>query len=56
MLITIAAVGKMKAGPERALHESYVERPTGVGRSLALTLATREFSESRYAAITAPQD
>jgi 23S rRNA (pseudouridine1915-N3)-methyltransferase len=56
MLITIAAVGKMKAGPERTLFERYVERTTGAGRSLALTFATREFVESRYAAATARKE
>ena len=56
MLITIAAIGKIKAGPERALFERYIERTTGAGRSLALTLATREFVESRYAAVTARKD
>jgi 23S rRNA (pseudouridine1915-N3)-methyltransferase len=56
MLITIAAVGKMKAGPERALYDRYIERTTGAGRSLALTIATREFVESRYAAPTARKD
>ncbi|HVY18621.1 MAG TPA: 23S rRNA (pseudouridine(1915)-N(3))-methyltransferase RlmH [Bauldia sp.] len=52
MLITIAAVGKLKAGPERDLYDRYVERATGAGRSLALTFATREFVESRAAAAT----
>jgi 23S rRNA (pseudouridine1915-N3)-methyltransferase len=52
MLITIAAVGKLKAGPERDLYDRYVERASGAGRSLGLTFATREFSESRAA--TAP--
>lgn len=56
MLITIAAVGKLKAGPERDLYDRYVERATGAGRSLALTLATREFVESRAATATARKE
>lgn len=47
MLITVAAVGKLKAGPERELYDRYVERAAAAGRSLGLTFATREFTESR---------
>jgi 23S rRNA (pseudouridine1915-N3)-methyltransferase len=53
MLITIAAVGKLKAGPERELFERYVARAAAAGRSLGLTFATREFSESRAASAPA---
>ncbi len=47
MLITIAAVGKLKAGPERELYDRYVGRAGSAGRSLGLTFNTREFTESR---------
>jgi 23S rRNA (pseudouridine1915-N3)-methyltransferase len=53
MLITIAAVGKLKAGPERELYDRYVERAAAAGRSLGLTFTTREFTESRAAAAEA---
>jgi 23S rRNA (pseudouridine1915-N3)-methyltransferase len=47
MRITLAAVGRLKAGPDRALVERYVERAGQAGRSLGLTMAVREFPESR---------
>lgn len=47
MLITVAAVGKLKAGPERELYDRYVERAAAAGRSLGLTFASRELTESR---------
>jgi 23S rRNA (pseudouridine1915-N3)-methyltransferase len=56
MLITIAAVGKLKAGPERELFDRYVERAGGAGRSLGLTFASREFIESRAASTPARKD
>lgn len=49
MLITIAAIGKLKAGPERELFARFVERAGAAGRSLGLTFSTREFPESRAA-------
>jgi 23S rRNA (pseudouridine1915-N3)-methyltransferase len=56
MLITIAAVGKLKAGPERELYDRYVERAAAAGRSLGLTFNTREFAESRAATAPARKD
>ncbi len=47
MQITIAAIGRLKAGPERALLDRYVERATQVGRKLGFDIAVREFPESR---------
>jgi 23S rRNA (pseudouridine1915-N3)-methyltransferase len=47
MLITIAAVGKLKFGPERELLDRFVERADNAGRKLGLSFATREFAESR---------
>jgi len=49
MQITIAAVGRLKAGPERLLVERYLERAGQTGRALGLTVAVREFPESRAA-------
>ena len=49
MLISIAAVGRLKAGPERELLARYMTRATAAGKSLGLTFATREFPESRAA-------
>jgi 23S rRNA (pseudouridine1915-N3)-methyltransferase len=47
MLITIAAVGKLKAGPERDLLDRYIDRASAVGRTLSLTCAVREIPDSR---------
>ncbi|SHF54561.1 23S rRNA (pseudouridine1915-N3)-methyltransferase [Kaistia soli DSM 19436] len=47
MQITIVAVGRLKAGPERLLVERYLERAGQTGRGLGLTFAVREFPESR---------
>jgi len=53
MRIAIAAVGRMKAGPERELVARYLERAAAGGRPLALTgFEVAETSESRAA--TAP--
>ena len=49
MRITIVAVGRLKAGPERVLFERYVVRAGNVGRRLGLTFTTRELPESRAA-------
>src|SRR5690349_14811358 len=42
MKITIAAVGRLKAGPERDL-----DRTNGSGKRLGLSVSVREFPESR---------
>nr|WP_314256724.1 23S rRNA (pseudouridine(1915)-N(3))-methyltransferase RlmH [uncultured Devosia sp.] len=48
MRITIAAVGRMKAGPERELVARYLDRAVGGGKPLALTgFDVVELSESR---------
>lgn len=47
MNVTIAAVGRMKAGPERELLERYLGRADAAGRKLSLTFAEREIVESR---------
>ena len=50
MQIMIAAIGRMKAGPERDLAERYIDRVNKAGRNLGLSLSVREFPESRAAA------
>jgi 23S rRNA (pseudouridine1915-N3)-methyltransferase len=45
--LTILAVGRLKAGPDRALYERYAERIAAAGRAASLTLALREFGDSR---------
>jgi 23S rRNA (pseudouridine1915-N3)-methyltransferase len=47
--ITIAAIGRLKAGPERELFERFIGRATATGRNLGLTMNLREFPESRAA-------
>ena len=49
MRISIFSVGRLKAGPERLLLDRYIERATQSGRSLGLSVALREFPESRAA-------
>ncbi|MEE8632871.1 MAG: 23S rRNA (pseudouridine(1915)-N(3))-methyltransferase RlmH [Methyloceanibacter sp.] len=48
MRLLIAAVGKLKQGPERDLYAHYLGRAEALGRSLSLSpVASLEFSESR---------
>ena len=48
MRVMIAAVGRMKSGPERELAERYLKRATQAGRSLGLTgFEVIEIRESR---------
>lgn len=56
MKITIAAVGRLKAGPERALFDRYVERAERAGRSLGFTFERREFPESNARQADARKD
>ena len=49
MRITITAVGKLKAGAERALTERYAERAAQAGRALGFEVQLREVPESRAA-------
>jgi len=53
MQMTIAAIGRMKAGPERDLAERYRDRVNKAGRRLGLALSVREFPESRASSATA---
>jgi 23S rRNA (pseudouridine1915-N3)-methyltransferase len=48
MRLLIAAVGRLKAGPERELFERYVERATAAGRAVSLSpLEIAEIAESQ---------
>jgi len=48
MRLSIAAVGRMKAGPEREMVARYLDRATGTGKPLALTgFDVIELTESR---------
>ena len=48
MRVTIAAVGRMKAGPEREMVARYLDRAVGGGKPLALTgFDIIELTESR---------
>jgi 23S rRNA (pseudouridine1915-N3)-methyltransferase len=47
MKITIAAIGRLKAGLERELAAHYLERAEAAGRKAGLSFTVREFPESR---------
>ena len=47
MLITVAAIGKLKAGPERELFDRFLARAAAPGKKIGLTFTERAFPESR---------
>jgi 23S rRNA (pseudouridine1915-N3)-methyltransferase len=47
MKITVAAVGRLKAGPERDIAKRLMTRAEGAGRKTGLAFALRELPESR---------
>jgi len=48
--ITVAAIGRMKAGPERDLTDTYVGRARALGRQAGITgLDLRDYAESTAA-------
>ena len=49
MKITIAAVGKLKAGAEAELVRRYIERASDQGRTLGISIAEREIAEGKEA-------
>jgi 23S rRNA (pseudouridine1915-N3)-methyltransferase len=53
MLITVAAIGKLKAGPERELFDRFLDRASRPGKAIGLTFAERELPESRADAAAA---
>lgn len=56
MLITLAAVGRLKAGPDRELYERFAGRIGAAGRGLGLSFNLREISESRAGTASARKD
>jgi 23S rRNA (pseudouridine1915-N3)-methyltransferase len=53
MHMTIAAIGRLRAGPEREVIARYLDRIDKGGRRLGLTLSVKELNEGR--ASTAPE-
>lgn len=47
MNITIAAIGRLKTGPEREIASRLLTRSSALGRKLGLALSIREIAESR---------
>lgn len=47
MKLKVLAPGRMKAGPERTLAGGYLERSQALGRGLGLSIALKEFAESK---------
>jgi 23S rRNA (pseudouridine1915-N3)-methyltransferase len=47
--IVVAAVGRVKDGPERDLCQRYLTRLAGVGPAVGLSVSVREVAESRAA-------
>jgi 23S rRNA (pseudouridine1915-N3)-methyltransferase len=56
MLITIVAVGKLKAGPERLLFDRFSERIEAAGRKIGFSLILREVSEGRASSANVRKD
>jgi 23S rRNA (pseudouridine1915-N3)-methyltransferase len=54
MRLLVAAIGRLKQGPERELYAHYADRAEALGRKLSFSsLATIEVSESRAASAAA---
>lgn len=47
MKITIAAIGKLKAGPEREIADRLLSRAKGSGKKIGLSFSVKELAESR---------
>jgi 23S rRNA (pseudouridine1915-N3)-methyltransferase len=56
MKITIAAVGRLKRGPERDIAERLLGRATVAGRKAGLAVASRETPQSRAGSEPARKD
>jgi len=56
MRVTIAAIGRLKAGPERLLLDRFLDRANKAGRRFSLAVAVREIPESRAANAEARKD
>ncbi len=49
MRISVAAIGRLKSGPERELVDRYLDRAKGAGKQLGLSgFDIHEFSEARH--------
>ena len=53
MKLILAAIGKLKAGPERELFDRYAERAHAMAGGLGLNLAFRESDDSRARTVDA---
>jgi 23S rRNA (pseudouridine1915-N3)-methyltransferase len=56
MKVTIVAVGRLKAGPERELANRYLERAKAAGKRLQFDFAVREVPESQAGSATVRKD
>jgi 23S rRNA (pseudouridine1915-N3)-methyltransferase len=56
MKIKVAAIGRMKAGPEREIAERLKSRADTAGRKIGLSFDSREFQESRSGSATVRKD
>lgn len=56
MKITIAAIGRLKRGPERDIAERLLGRATIAGRKAGLAFASRELPEGRADSVRARKD
>lgn len=56
MKVTVLAVGRLKAGPERELFDRYRDRAGRAGRQIGLTFAARELPESNARSLSARRD
>ncbi len=56
MKIKIAAIGRLKAGPERDIAERLKSRADAAGRKIGLSFDSREFTESRGSSSTVRKD
>ncbi|MCB1489984.1 MAG: 23S rRNA (pseudouridine(1915)-N(3))-methyltransferase RlmH [Bauldia sp.] len=56
MKIVVAAIGRLKAGPERILLDRYLDRAARAGRQLGLTFDFRELPESNARQSTARKE
>jgi 23S rRNA (pseudouridine1915-N3)-methyltransferase len=54
--VTIAAIGRLKAGPEREILDRYLKRAEAAGRRLGLAFAIREMPESRASSASQRKD
>jgi len=56
MKITVAAIGRQKAGPETELVKRFVARAQAVGRGVGLNIVLKELPESRAPQAAARQN